>query len=216
MLHGKKGFDRLLYACKNALSQPVTWLFCNLSTSGRIPSPEPSHSRFSHLAEPSPDPLQQYAPVKFTSDPGLIPSLYLQAPSLTIPSDVAASGDRTQLETLATDLYEWVSLVRLQSPRIRAGDSVDPYLSRYQIPEDHGSAVDATFGMIRWQGFLTSEWIRQLLVDLLTTLPSQSAFALSATSFAKGTVGDSSEVTFLRPQDAPDHYMLWEVRGEEQ
>lgn len=37
MLHGKKGFERLLYACKNVLSQPVTWLFCNLSTSGKAP-----------------------------------------------------------------------------------------------------------------------------------------------------------------------------------
>jgi ribonucleases P/MRP protein subunit RPP40 len=29
MLHGKKGFDRIVYAAKNVLSQPVTWLFCN-------------------------------------------------------------------------------------------------------------------------------------------------------------------------------------------
>lgn len=35
MLHGKKGFERLLYACKNALSQPVTWLFSNLGSSKR-------------------------------------------------------------------------------------------------------------------------------------------------------------------------------------
>lgn len=31
MWPGKKGFDRLIYACKNALSQPLAWLFCNLS-----------------------------------------------------------------------------------------------------------------------------------------------------------------------------------------
>lgn len=33
MLHGKKGFDRLVYACKNVLNTPVTWLFHNLSKS---------------------------------------------------------------------------------------------------------------------------------------------------------------------------------------
>lgn len=27
MLHGKKGFDRLLYACKNVLAAPMTWLY---------------------------------------------------------------------------------------------------------------------------------------------------------------------------------------------
>ena len=32
MFKGKKGFDRLVYACKNVLNSPVNWLFCNLST----------------------------------------------------------------------------------------------------------------------------------------------------------------------------------------
>jgi len=27
MLHGKKGFDRLVWACKNVLNHSVTWLF---------------------------------------------------------------------------------------------------------------------------------------------------------------------------------------------
>lgn len=31
MLHGKPGFDRLVYACKNTLREPLTWLFCNVS-----------------------------------------------------------------------------------------------------------------------------------------------------------------------------------------
>lgn len=30
MLHGKKGFDRLVYAFKNVLTAPVTWLFTDL------------------------------------------------------------------------------------------------------------------------------------------------------------------------------------------
>ena len=32
MVPGKKGFDRLVYASKNALSEPIRWLFCNIST----------------------------------------------------------------------------------------------------------------------------------------------------------------------------------------
>lgn len=31
MLHGKKGFDRIVYAFKNLLTTPVTWLFHDLS-----------------------------------------------------------------------------------------------------------------------------------------------------------------------------------------
>ncbi|KAL3420800.1 ribonuclease p mrp protein subunit pop1 [Phlyctema vagabunda] len=33
MLHGKKAFDRIVYAFQHALTTPVTWLFCNLTTS---------------------------------------------------------------------------------------------------------------------------------------------------------------------------------------
>jgi ribonuclease P/MRP protein subunit RPP40 len=32
MCPGKKGFDRLIYASKNALAEPMTWLFCNTAS----------------------------------------------------------------------------------------------------------------------------------------------------------------------------------------
>lgn len=35
MLHGRPGFDRLVYACKNTLTEPLTWLFCNLSNKSK-------------------------------------------------------------------------------------------------------------------------------------------------------------------------------------
>lgn len=34
MLHGKKGFDRIVYAFKNVLTKPVTWLFSDLGAQG--------------------------------------------------------------------------------------------------------------------------------------------------------------------------------------
>jgi ribonuclease P/MRP protein subunit RPP40 len=34
MLHGKKGFDRIVYAFKNVLNTPVTWLFHDLNATG--------------------------------------------------------------------------------------------------------------------------------------------------------------------------------------
>lgn len=37
MFRGKKGFDRLMYACKNVLSQPVKWLFFNTDTTRMYP-----------------------------------------------------------------------------------------------------------------------------------------------------------------------------------
>lgn len=35
MLHGKKGFDRVVYAFKNVLNTPVTWLFVDLGAESR-------------------------------------------------------------------------------------------------------------------------------------------------------------------------------------
>lgn len=35
MFPGKKGFDRLVYAAKNVLNAPFTWLFCNLYTTSK-------------------------------------------------------------------------------------------------------------------------------------------------------------------------------------
>lgn len=31
MFSGKKGFDRLVYAAKNVLNEPVVWLFCSVA-----------------------------------------------------------------------------------------------------------------------------------------------------------------------------------------
>ncbi|ROT36729.1 ribonuclease P 40kDa subunit [Sodiomyces alkalinus F11] len=198
MLHGKKGFDRLTYACKNVLNQPLTWLFCDLS-------PTPAN----------PDPLQQYAPVKFTSNPGLHPALQVEMPTLTIPSEILTHGNRPDLEDFATELYEWFSLVRLGSPRVAANDDIDTYLSRYRVPDDAGPTTKSKVCKLTWQGFLTADWVRGLLIDVLATLPSRTWFSLSATSFSQGMTGDGSEVAFLRPPNSAGQYLMWEIKGQD-
>ncbi|CAM1507392.1 Fc.00g070330.m01.CDS01 [Cosmosporella sp. VM-42] len=118
MLHGRKGFDRLVHAAKNVLNQPTIWLFCNVEG-----------------LTPSPDPLLKYFPTKFTSSPGVSQDLPVLQPPLDIPIEILATGDRTALEETTTEFYEWLSLIRLGSPRVEPHDDIDPYLSRYRIPE---------------------------------------------------------------------------------
>lgn len=36
MFRGKKGFDRLIYACKNVFDKPVSWLFCRADPKGQF------------------------------------------------------------------------------------------------------------------------------------------------------------------------------------
>ena len=35
MRHGKKGFDKIVWAFKNVLSQPLDWLFCDLDPTSK-------------------------------------------------------------------------------------------------------------------------------------------------------------------------------------
>ncbi|KAF4460820.1 ribonuclease P MRP subunit POP1 [Fusarium albosuccineum] len=196
MLRGKKGFDRLIFACKNVLNQPKTWLFCNNEES-----------------TPSPDPLQQFFPTTFTSSPGISRDITVLQPNLDVDPEVLASSDREGLEYFATDCYEWVSLIRLGSPRVEQNDSIDPYLSRYSVPGDANSKAKVC--KLSWQGFISAQWLRSLLLDILVTCPSGAWFSLNATSFSRSVPGNSNDLTILRPSAAAGKYLMWETKSSE-
>ncbi|KAJ0313132.1 hypothetical protein COL5a_003983 [Colletotrichum fioriniae] len=164
---------------------------------------------------PSPDPLDQYFPTRYTCEPSLLPDFQVQTPPLSLPLDVIQNGDRPGLEDFATETYEWLSLIRLQSPRVKTGDSIDPYLSRYRVPGDSDTPSHAKVCKISWQGFFTSQWVRSVLINALFAMPSRTWFSLNATSFSKGMAGDSTEVAFFRPPESPGHYLFWEIKGDE-
>jgi len=63
-------------------------------------------------------------------------------------------------------LSEWIAMVQLGSPRVFADDHVDPYLSRYAVPDvDQSRATNLI--SLKWHGFISSKWIMQLFVALL-------------------------------------------------
>lgn len=130
---------------------------------------------------------------------------------MVVPASILADGDRSGLEEVATDLYEWLSLIRLESPRAAANDEIDSYLSRYRAPGN----VDGQMQVFKmsWQGFLSAGWVRDLLIDVLVSSPSQSWFAVSSTAFSKGVVGSCDELTFLRPSGAAGEYLMWETKS---
>ena len=85
--------------------------------------------------------------------------------AVLIPSPV--SGDSLRLEDeigpWALDIYEWLGLVALQSPRILKADDVDPYLSRYQVSQDQTNTDATNLIMLSWRAFIPSVWVRSLL-----------------------------------------------------
>ncbi|KAL6863636.1 ribonuclease P 40kDa subunit domain-containing protein [Trichoderma novae-zelandiae] len=198
MLHGRKRFDRLAYACKNVLNQPVTWLVGNASSSAM-----------------NADLLQSLKATEIKSSPRLSTDTGIPQISLRIPSEILAQGDREALEYSATEMYEWLSLVRLESPRVVAGDSIDPYLSRYAPPEADGAVAQTPVCKLSWQGFLSSSWLRSIFVDIVTSCPSQSWFALSSTTFSRNILGGCNELTFLRPPESSGEFLMWEIKSQD-
>lgn len=133
-------------------------------------------------------------------------------PKLSPDAEFLASSGREDFEDFSTGLYEWLSLVRLQSPRICAEDQIDPYLSRYQVPYPE---KESKICKITWQGFFAPSWSRQALIDIVLALPAKSWFSFSTTTFSKGLAGDKAECTVLRPPNSSGEYLMWEVKGHE-
>jgi ribonucleases P/MRP protein subunit RPP40 len=204
-----------LYAGKNVFNQPITWLFCCLSKSKATALQCTVTSYTNPTTAPEPDPLQQHFPAKFISAPFLVEDIKVDRPVLKPPPSALEEDGREFLEEFAIDVYEWLSLVRLESPRVNTGDQVDPFLSRYSVPGDPEDRPSTALCKISWQGFISPDWARQILMDLLLNLPSRSWFSLSATSFGRGVKGDSTECTVMRPPDTPAEYMLWDIHGHE-
>jgi ribonuclease P/MRP protein subunit RPP40 len=139
--------------------------------------------------------------------------VFVNLPPLRPGSDMVASGDREEYEEFATDIYEWLSLVRLESPRILLGDGIDPYLSRYRVPGE--TPQTASLCKVSWQGCFSSAWARRTLLDMILALPAKTWFSFIATTFSSGLIAESSEVTLFRPPESPREYFLWEVKSHD-
>ena len=141
----------------------------------------------------------------------------MSVPPLKPPLAILEESNRLEFDEYATEVYEWLSLVRLGSPRVAVGDNIDPYLSTYAVPggldPDGDGPQENRLCMVSWEGFLAPTWTRKLLADVILALPPKSWFSLSATSFARSVVGDRAECTILRPPGSPGEYFLWDIKG---
>ena len=137
-------------------------------------------------------------------------NIAVTAAAVSVPSPILVEGNRTDLEITASELHEWFSLIRLGSPRVRASDNIDPYLSRYQVPGETSGQWKVC--KVSWQGFISTQWVRKLLATLITACPPQAWFFLDATEFSMGIPAIGNELSLLRPLGATDEYLMWEVK----
>jgi ribonuclease P/MRP protein subunit RPP40 len=112
----------------------------------------------------------------------------------------------------AVDLYEWLSLVSLGSPRVELNDKIDPFLSRYRPPKSE--LLDPQVSQlvkISWEGFLSPSWTHQTLVQILLAASIKTWFSMSISSFNESLSAGSKDCTILKLPSTGNEYILWEV-----
>ncbi|KAJ3495778.1 hypothetical protein NLG97_g3150 [Lecanicillium saksenae] len=184
MQHGKRGFDRLVYGCKSISGTPINWV-CTLEDPSTTPG--------------------QLSCVKML----VKPTCYQIKTHQVITHPMPIIEDKLEADA-AADLYEWLSLVRLGSPRVVYNDSIDPYLSRYSVPDSPPG--ETSVGRTSWDGLLNSSWASNLVSALLATCPEDSWFAISATDMPSGGLGGKSETTILKPPGQSSRYWMWDIK----
>jgi ribonuclease P/MRP protein subunit RPP40 len=68
-------------------------------------------------------------------------------------------------EEWSLETYEWLSLLDLNSPRVLREDSIDPFLSRYQVQAGDSQTL-LNLVAVTWTGLLPGEWVRGLFMKI--------------------------------------------------
>jgi ribonuclease P/MRP protein subunit RPP40 len=150
MTHGKKGFARLEWAAKNVLDRSLTWVFWNAMPGSK------------EALEEGKEVLSRFQPwVKG-----------VEGETVELGGRVYPRLKRGGLEDVydevdAMGLLEYLDFLALDSPRLMEGDEIDAHLSRYEVP-DFGAGVGVgDFVRVRWKGFITPSFIRDLFVAVV-------------------------------------------------
>ncbi|EAS27643.3 ribonuclease P/MRP protein subunit RPP40 [Coccidioides immitis RS] len=186
MLHGKKGFERIVWAFKNVLNESLTWLFSDLSPSSDLSGQDA--------------PIKRHSPQIFSCTSTKSRFQNVLTPSFT-PSTFQAESEQaiSELSDTCVEIQEWLALAFLGTPRLNADDSIDPYLSRYSVPNKE-NCTSSNLVKLTWKGLLPSHWITQLLIATLrSTAGSDSWFAISSHALGKEAVEGKDGYMILAP-----------------
>ncbi|KAJ5942323.1 hypothetical protein N7516_002491 [Penicillium verrucosum] len=175
MLHGKKGFERIVWAFTNVLTQSMAWLFHDLESNSGL--------------DEGNKPINKVQPQLITCKPQEIDHEQILIPPFYENGKVLEEMSEGDLQEHSGSLSEWLAMVQMASPRLSGEDDVDPYLSRYAVPgADESQACDLM--SLKWNGLISSRWIMQLFINLLqsTKASNLSWFALAVATLGKEAV----------------------------
>lgn len=180
MVRGKPGFERLLWAARNTLNERMAFLFYDLQGPNDGTGPI---SAFQPI-------VQEVVPeVETMGEDMVVPAF---------PKEFDAGDQDTPLQ-----LLEWLGLAMMGSPRVHQGDDVDPYLSRYQVPQlvDGVEPESEHLVKIRWRGFLPANLLQSIVIAALKATGKEDWFAFRSHTF------DGKRHTFLQ---SGRHTLTWE------
>ncbi|KAL1964672.1 hypothetical protein VTN77DRAFT_6698 [Rasamsonia byssochlamydoides] len=186
MLHGKKGFERIVWAFKNVLNHSVSWLFYDLA------SDSASLDQATVLKQHHPQIIDCTA-VQTVHQHILVPPFSAE--------QITALATEEDIRNYCNDISEWLALVSLDSPRISANDDIDPYLSRYAVPQQDLAKSSATVSL-KWHGLIPPQWITHLFISILRERilresHSHAWFALSCSALGRDAVESKDGYTIL-------------------
>lgn len=134
----------------------------------------------------------------------------MSIPRLNLPLSSRAP-DEEDFADHAVDLYEWLSLITLESPRVSVYDKIDPYLSRYAPPDAAPEAKTVALVKVTWEGFLCQQWAHGVFVQTLTAATSQMWFAFAVSGFDSGPLSGFKDSMVLKLPGADNGYVSWDV-----
>ncbi|KJX96992.1 ribonuclease p protein subunit [Zymoseptoria brevis] len=141
MMRGKKGFDRVVWAFGNVLTETLTWVFCDLAGGegeGKAV-------------------IEEHAPVVKE-----VKAEVLDVGRALVP--VFPTRVKEQEYAEAAEVLEWLSLGMLRSPRILKEDDVDVFLSRYRVPNDAGEPREQDLVRLQWRGLIPPTFAHKILL----------------------------------------------------
>ncbi|EAW10649.1 ribonuclease P protein subunit p40 [Aspergillus clavatus NRRL 1] len=194
MLHGKKGFDRIVWAFKNVLDQSVAWLFYDLTSGVQGISNGDLLLKGNH-------PHIIDCEVMRTEHRNVLTPSFNEKDFTEAPSE-------DLLKDKCEDLSEWLAMVALDSPRVSKDDDIDPYLSRYSVPDNEDRNSTDLVSM-QWKAFIPPSWILALFTTLLRetaskTSPASTWFALSSGALGREAIEAKDGYTILLLPSAVD------------
>ncbi|KAJ5700276.1 hypothetical protein N7536_003289 [Penicillium majusculum] len=203
MLHGKKGFERIVWAFANVLTQSMAWLFHDLESNSGL--------------DEGNKPINKVQPQLITCEPQEIDHEQIMTPPFYENGKVLEEMSEGGLQEHSGSLSEWLAMVQMASPRLSGEDDVDPYLSRYAVPDaDESQACDLM--SLKWHGLISSRWIMQLFLNMLqsTKVSNLSWFALAVATLGKEAVEgrDGFTVMVLPSGQSSESSEASQVNGE--